>query len=118
MKPQKQMRITKRSGKRIYIPKALCLLSRYPFYYYFVEIILDLYAASKNHMVNIIEAYVNKLVLECPSPPRGLVKVLLERYSRPGTFMELTQPPINELPYVNRSFFFTMISNMTLESIV
>ena len=69
-------------------------------------------------MINIIEAYINKLVLECPSPPRGLVNVLLERYSRPGTIMELTQPPINELPFVNRTFFYTMISNMTLDGIV
>jgi hypothetical protein len=69
-------------------------------------------------MVNILEAYINKLVLECPSPPRGLVMVRLERYSNPGTFIELTQPPINELPYVNRSFFYIMISNMTLEGIV
>ena len=106
------------NGKRIYIPKALCLLSRYPFYDYFLEIIEDLYAASRNHMINILEAYVNKLVLECPSPPRGLVKVKLERYLKPGQFMELTQPPINELPYVNRTFFYTMITNMTLEGIV
>jgi len=69
---------------RIFIPKAICLLSRYPFYDYFTEIIEDLYAASKNHMVNILEAYINKLVLECPAPPRGLAMVKLEKYSRPG----------------------------------
>jgi hypothetical protein len=68
-------RISTNMRNRIYIPKALCLLSRYPFYDYFSEIIEDLYAVSKHHMVNILEGYINKLVLECPSPPRGLVKV-------------------------------------------
>lgn len=75
---------------RIYIPKAIVLLSRYPFFDYFSEIIEDLYAASKNHMINIMEAYINKLVLECPAPPRGLAKVRLEKFSKPGKFMELT----------------------------
>lgn len=65
-----------------------------------------------------MEAYINKLVLECPCPPRGLVKVMLEKYSSPGEFHELTQPPINELPYVNRSFFYTMVQNLSLEHII
>jgi DENN (AEX-3) domain len=93
-------------------------MSRYPFYDYFSDIIEDLYLASKNHMVNILEAYINKLVLECPAPPRGLVKVKLERYNRPGKFLELTQPPINELPYVNESFFDTLFRNLTVENVV
>lgn len=119
IKPKKhQPRITNTTRSRIYIPKALCLLSRYPFYDYFSEIIEDLYSASKTHMINIIEAYINKLVLECPSPPRGLVKVQLERFSRPGTYIELTQPPINELPYVNRTFFYILMCNMSLEQII
>jgi hypothetical protein len=104
-----QNRISSTPSKKLYIPKALVILSRHPLYDYFSEILEDLYAASKNHMINIIEAYVNKLVLECPCPPRGLVKVKLEKFSSPGNFLELTQPPINELPYVNRTFFYTMI---------
>ena len=102
----------------MYIPKAICLLSRYPFFDYFSEIIDDLYTASKTHMINILEAYINKLVLECPAPPRGLVKVKIEKYSRPGKYMELTQPPVNELPYVNRSFFDILFRNITVENIV
>jgi hypothetical protein len=66
----------------------------------------------------VIEAYVNKLVLECPAPPRGLAKVKLEKYSKPGKFTELSQPPINELPYVNYSFFDCLFRNMSPEIIV
>jgi len=69
-------------------------------------------------MVNTVEAYINKLVLECPAPPRGLAKVKLEKYSKPGKFMELSQPPINELPYINRSFFDILFRNMTVENVV
>jgi hypothetical protein len=69
-------------------------------------------------MINILEAYVNKLVLECPAPPRGLVKVKLEKYSRPGKFLELSQPPINELPFVNCSFFDVLFRNLTVDNIV
>lgn len=64
-------------SKRIFVPKALCLLSRHPFFDYFRDIIEDLYRSSKNHVVNVIEGYINKLVLECPAPPRGLAKVKL-----------------------------------------
>ena len=117
-KPSTTTRVSYSVRQRIYIPKALCLLSRYPFYDYYSEIIEDLYMASKNHMINILEAYVNKLVLECPAPPRGLAKVKLEKYSKPGRFMELTQPRINELPYVNRSFFDILFRNMTVENVV
>lgn len=85
-----QNRISSGPRQKLYIPKALVILSRHPLYDYFNEILEDLYAASKNHMVNIVEAYVNKLVLECPCPPRGLAKVKLERFSNPGTFIELT----------------------------
>lgn len=49
---------------RVFIPKAIAILSRYPFYDYFSEILEDIYNASKHHVFNIIEAYINKLVLE------------------------------------------------------
>lgn len=91
--------------QRIFIPKAIALLSRYPFYDYFNEILDDIYKASKHHVFNIIEAYINKLVLECPAPPRGLAMVRYFKYAKKHKYIELTQPPINDLPYVNRSFF-------------
>jgi len=49
---------------KIYIPKALCIMSRYPFYDYFADILDDLYDATRHHVINVIEAYINKLVLE------------------------------------------------------
>lgn len=54
---------------KIYIPKALCILSRYPFYDYFDDILDDLYDATRHHLINVIEAYINKLVLEVISLP-------------------------------------------------
>jgi len=39
-------------------------MSRYPFYDYFSEILEDLYCASTHHVIDVIEAYINKLVLE------------------------------------------------------
>lgn len=49
---------------RILIPKAICILSRYPFYDYFSRILDDIYNASRHHVINILEAFINKLVLE------------------------------------------------------
>ncbi|CDW84381.1 UNKNOWN [Stylonychia lemnae] len=91
---------------KIYIPKAICLLSRYPFYDYFSEILDDLYNASKHH------------VIDCPAPPRGLARVKYEKYSKQGKFLELTQPPINELPFVNRSFFDILFKTLPPELII
>lgn len=39
-------------------------MSRYPFYDYFNEILDDIYQAAKHHTINVVEAYINKLVLE------------------------------------------------------
>jgi hypothetical protein len=100
------------------VPKALCLLSRHPFFDYFRDILEDLYRSSKNHVVNVIEGYINKLVLECPAPPRGLAKVKLKKYSKPKEYFELTQPPINQLPYVNGSFFDCLFRNLNVDIIV
>lgn len=105
-------------NKRIFVPKALCLLSRHPFFDYFRDIIEDLYRSSKNHVVNVIEGYINKLVLECPAPPRGLAKVKLQKYSKPKEYFELSQPPINQLPYVNASFFDCLFRNLNVDIIV
>lgn len=103
---------------KVYIPKALCLISRYPFYDYFSEILEDLYRASRHHVFNVLESYINKLVLETPAPPRGLVQVRYNKFSKQHQTIELKQPPINKLPYVNNSFFNCLFKLIDLDDIV
>jgi hypothetical protein len=55
---------TSNNSMKIYIPKAICLLSKYPFYDYFTDILEDLYSAQKTDLTNTIEAYITNLVLQ------------------------------------------------------
>lgn len=51
-------------GCKVYIPKVICVISKYNFNDYYAEIIEDLYYGSKACMINPIESYVSRITLE------------------------------------------------------
>ena len=64
-------------GKRLYIPKCLCLLSIWPYVTAFREYLAQLYrlATSTDCMKAPIERYVMNLCMEIPAPPPGSFEV-------------------------------------------
>jgi len=50
--------------RKIYVPKAICVLSRYNFNDYYSEIIEDLYISTKTCLLNPLEHYILKLMVE------------------------------------------------------
>ena len=80
----------------------------------------DVYLASRTGIPNVIEAYVNNLVFNVPAPPRGLTKVMYEFIAKEnqGRILQMYQPPINKLPFVNLSHFRLMMSRVELDDII
>ena len=79
--------------KRIWIPKAICIISEYPFYDFFSGILLDLYftlfhdlrdekSAQYQNQSFMLEQFVRKLVYGLPPYTKGLTieYQLMSRY--------------------------------------
>lgn len=87
----------------IFLPKAVVLLSHYPFHNPLRLSLLNLYRISLVEAPLPIERYIANLVSEVPLPPRGVVRV---RYSLSAELpaVEFERPPLNELPMTNFSY--------------
>lgn len=95
-----------------YIPKCLCLVSVYPAFSRFHEILTSIYnlVNSNNQLSNLyIDRVIEKLVLEIPKLPRGLKKIFLNL--PPNTVVDLTEKKMNDLPKINinLSHFFSSL---------
>ena len=61
--------------QRLYVPKAIGVLSRFPFYAFFKDYLCQLVWSSTRQLTLPIERYIVNLVQEAPVPPRGKVEV-------------------------------------------
>jgi len=96
LKPQKSEKY-----KNYYIPKVLCLVSVYPAFNRFQEILENIHdLAISNIYTNLyIDRLIEKLVFEIPKLPRGLKKIYLSL--PPNTKINLTEKRMNDFPCVN-----------------
>ena len=84
-----------------YIPKCLCLVSVYPAFNRFQQILNSLYNLVMSNKFNdlYIDRIIEKLVLEIPKLPHGLKKIYL--YLPDNNMIDLTEKKMNDLPYIN-----------------
>ncbi|CAN0266561.1 unnamed protein product, partial [Ectocarpus fasciculatus] len=59
----------------LYAPKALVLLSHYPFYNLFTQFLQQIYRIGLSEAPLPIERYISNFVCEVPLPPQGQVRV-------------------------------------------
>lgn len=85
----------------VYVPKALVLLSHYPFFYLFQCILEQLYRLSLSSCPLPMDRYVVNM-LEVPLPPRGCVDV--SYCSLADCTLTISRPPSNQLPMIDFSF--------------
>jgi hypothetical protein len=84
----------RKSVENLYVPKVLILMSRYPYFEAFEEIITNIYTASMNIIPLPIEFYINNIVLEVSLKvrPRYLllskVKRLMKLYTHHLTLLK------------------------------
>ena len=102
--------------KNYYIPKCLCLVSVYPAFNRFQEILTNIYNLVMSNKFNnlYIDRIIEKFILEIPKLPRGKKKVILSLPN--NTLINLTEKKMNDFPYVNinlpRFFACLDISNI------
>ena len=92
---------TNEKYKNFNIPKCLCLVSVYPAFNRFQEILNNIYNLVTSNQFNTlyIDRIIEKLVMEIPKLPRGLKKVCLSLPSH--TMIDLTEKKMNDFPCIN-----------------
>lgn len=115
--------ISEHMGKKIdstqpmlYAPKALTIISHYPFYHLFSQFLHRLYHISLSNAPLPIERYIVNFVHEVPLPPQGISEVI---YSFPGTGNNYTisRPPNNRLPMVDFSYR-ALFSSLSIDNVI
>ena len=103
-----------------YIEKALCILSRQPFFEHFRLVLVDVKRASECSLRAPLEDYVAQLVYAIPAPPRGIAQVNLKLISKNHPFRNLLfkYPPINKLPYANNDFIITLFDSLNVDNVL
>ena len=105
----------KKSNKKYYIPKCLCLASVHPYIDKYEEILRTIYSLSlENKYPNLfLDHIIEKLILETPKVPRGYKKVILQF---PNNEIDISENKMNELPCINinllRTFDILGIGNI------
>ncbi|GFH57078.1 hypothetical protein CTEN210_13554 [Chaetoceros tenuissimus] len=91
------------SGKEemYFLPKALVILSKYPFFDIWRKFLLQLYHISIVEAPLPLERYIANFCSEIPLPPLGKTSVKIQLYNR--EIMNITRPPVNRLPLLNCS---------------
>lgn len=87
--------------KAIYSPKAIVLISHYPFYHFQSVVLSSLYWISLSVAPLPIERYVANTVTEIPLPPQGQVEIM---FSIANATIYLSRPPKNQLPMIDFSY--------------
>ena len=104
--------------KNFYIPKCLCLVSVYPAFNRFQEILFSLYNLVKSNQYNslYIDRIIEKIIVEIPKLPRGHKKFFLKL--PPNKTIDLTEKKMNDFPCINMDlpkFFACLDINNILE---
>ena len=105
----------KKSNKKYYIPKCLCLASVHPYIDKYEEILRTIYSLSlENKYPNLfLDHIIEKLILETPKVPRGYKKIILQF---PNNEIDISENKMNELPCINinllRTFDILGIGNI------
>ena len=86
--------------KNYYIPKCICIVSVYPFFNKFEEILRALYdlVLSNKYKDLYIDRIIEKLIVETPKLPRGHKKIKLKL---PNKTIDLTERRMNDYPSIN-----------------
>ena len=85
----------------VYAPKALVLLTHYPFFYLLQCLLRQIYRLSLSSCPLPLERYLQNM-MEVPLPPRGCIEVSF--CSLADCSLLISRPPSNQLPMIDFSF--------------
>ena len=97
---KKEINDNEKKYKNYYIPKCLCIVSVYPFFNRFEEILRSLYDLVLSNKYNnlYIDRIIEKMIVETPKLPRGYKKIFLKL---PNKTIDLTENRMNDYPNIN-----------------
>lgn len=88
----------------VYSPTALCIVSFYPLFHLFREVVCSVYHTSLSLSPIPLERYIGHLLFSVPLPPQGCDSVLLALPSNEHFITRISLPPPNRLPPVDISY--------------
>jgi hypothetical protein len=93
----------------IYCPKALVIMSYYPLFHLFREVVRVFYHLSLSSAPLPLERYIYNFLKEVPLPPEGIAQVV---YAMPDRLIQISRPASNKLPMTDFSYLplFTCLS--------
>ena len=87
----------------VYLPKALVILSHYPFFDVWRKFLLQIYRITLVEAPLPIERFIANFCAEVPLPPPGKIRVQVA-FTNGSTPWTIARPPVNQLPLANFSF--------------
>jgi hypothetical protein len=98
----------------LYVPRALTILSYYPFFHLFHEALAVFYHISLSNSPLPLERYMYNLLREVPLPPEGVAQVI---YPLPDRILQIARPPSNKLPMTDFSYL-PLFMSLSLDNII
>ena len=88
----------------LYAPRAIAVISHYPFYNLFREYLAQCYHVSMSSSPLPLERFVANLITETPLPPMGVTEVQWICTGYHNRRLSIARPPPNQLPMVDFSY--------------
>lgn len=111
----KQMNIIQTSPNNVYMPKALCLVSHWPFIDQFREILKEIYRLHLSVYEIPLERVICNLIQEVPLPDQGVTYV---QYSIGRQKLFFSRPPAKNLPYLPDTCLEYLFRSLRISDII
>lgn len=92
-----QLYIIQTETNKVYMPKAICLASHWPFIEHYKEILKEIYRLTISTYEIPIERVICNLMQEVPLPDQGMTSV---QYSIGAQSLKFSRPPAKYIPYI------------------
>jgi hypothetical protein len=99
----------------VYSPRALCIVSKYPFLRQFDSFLKQLVRIALSSAPVPIERYIANFCAETPVPPRGMTSVHITVADIPLHFQ---RPPPNNLPMIDTNCFLLLFRSLNIKNII
>ena len=111
----KQLHIQVTASSKVYMPKAICLVSHWPFLDNYRSILKEIYRLHLSAYEVPLERIICNLVQEVPLPDQGVTSVL---YNIGREKLEFSRPPPEYLPYVPYSCLEYLFRSLRVHDVI
>jgi len=111
----KQLYILQSETNKVYMPKAICLVSHWPFIEQYREILKEIYRLTISIYETPIERIICNLMQEVPLPDQGITTV---QYKIGNKILHFSRPPPKHLPYFPDSCLEYLFRSLSIDCIL